>query len=253
MSLLLDGLRKTGWLFCIAAIATAPTSGVALATDVPIVITLDKGETVDVGGVKNILIRAKHPKGSILLLTGGDGRLNVVEGARFTDGADNVVIRNRDAFVNGGYDVLLVDLGTNLAAAVDYMASQKRPVTVVATSKGTQRAAEGLVQGAKPDKLVLSSGFLSEASGPADSVASLLKSPALLPRTLVLHHRDDHCQWTNPAGVAPFQSWAGGRVEVAWVSGGKDDDVNPCRFSAHHGFAGQDKAFVSHILEFVKQ
>lgn len=89
MSLLLDLLRKTGWLFGIAAIA-AFTPGVALATDVPTVITVDKGETVDVGGVKNILIRAKHPKGSILLLTGGDGRLNVMEGARFTDGADNV-------------------------------------------------------------------------------------------------------------------------------------------------------------------
>jgi hypothetical protein len=187
------------------------------------------------------------------LLTGGDGRLNVMAGARFTEGADNVLIRNRDALVNGGYDVLLVELGTNLAAATDYMAKLKRPVVVVATSKGTQRAAEGLAQGARPDKLVLSSGFLSEASGPADSVASLLKSPALLPSTLVIHHRDDRCRWTNPAGVAPFQAWGGGRVEVVWMSGGNDDSENPCRFSAHHGFAGQDKTFVSHILQFIEK
>ena len=252
MSLLLDVLKRAGWFFGFAAVAVASTPGAALAADVAKAVTVDAGETVDVNGVKNILIRAKHPKGSILLLTGGDGRLNVTAGARFTDGADNVLIRNRDAFVNANYDVLLVELGTNLAAAVDYMAALKRPVIVIGTSKGTQRAGEGLAQGAKPDKLVLSSGFLSEASGPGDSVASLLKSPALLPRTLVIHHRDDHCRWTNPAGVAPFQSWAGGRVEVAWMSGGKDDEENPCRFSAHHGFAGQDNAFVSLILGFIE-
>ena len=252
MSLLLDVLRKTGWAFRFVAIVVLPMRG-AFAADVQNIIIVDAGETVDIGGVKNILVRAEHPKGSILLLTGGDGRLNVMTGARFTDGADNVLIRNRDALVNGGYDVLLVELGTNLAVAADYMARLKRPVVVVATSKGTQRAAEGLAQGAKADKLVLSSGFLSEASGPADSVISLLKSPALLPQTLVIHHRDDRCRWTNPAGVMPFQAWAGGRVEVIWMSGGNDDHENPCRFSSHHGFAGQDKTFVSKILEFVEK
>jgi hypothetical protein len=236
----------------LVAIAVLSMHG-AMAADMQNTIIVDAGETVDIGGVKNILVRAKHPSGSILLLTGGDGRLNVMAGARFTDGADNVVIRNRDALVNKGYDVLLVELGTNLAAATNYMAELKRPVVVVATSKGTQRAAEGLAQGAKPDKLVLSSGFLSEASGPADSVASLLKSPTLLPPTLVIHHRDDRCQWTNPAGVAPFQAWAGARVQVIWMSGGNDDQENPCRFSSHHGFAGQDKTFVSHILEFIEK
>ena len=186
MGLMFDLLRRTGRLLGFAAVAVVSTQGRAVAvdvqTDVQKVIAVDGGETIVLGGVKSILVRANHPRGSILLLTGGDGRLNVLAGARFTDAADNVLIRNRDAFVSGGYNVLLVDLGTNLVSAVDYMARLKRPVTVVATSKGTQRAAEGLAQGAKPDKLVLSSGFLSEASGPGDSVASLLKSPALLPR-----------------------------------------------------------------------
>ncbi|WP_204634408.1 hypothetical protein [Dyella kyungheensis] len=252
MRFLLDPLRKAGWFFGFAAMVVLPMRG-ACAADIQNTVTVDAGETVDIGGVTSILVRAKHPNGSILLLTGGDGRLNVMASARFTEGADNVLIRNRDALVNGGYDVLLLELGTNLAAATDYMAKLKRPVVIVATSKGTQRAAEGLAQGARPDKLVLSSGFLSEASGPADSVASLLKSPALLPSTLVIHHRDDRCRWTNPAGVAPFQAWGGKRVEVIWMSGGNDDPENPCRFSAHHGFAGQDKTFVSHILQFIEK
>lgn len=244
-------LAGTGLLSAFCAMAVASPFLAATPTATPAVVTVSDGETVDVGGTKNILIRAPKPHGSILLLTGGDGRLNVMDGARFTDGADNVLIRNRDAFAAKGYDVLLVDLGTNLAAAVDYMANLKRPIIVISTSKGTQRAAEGIMRGAKPDKLVLSSGFLSEASGPGDSVISILGKPEQLPPTLLVNHRDDHCRWTNPAGVAPFLAWGGNRVQVTWLSGGKDDEANPCRFSAHHGFAGQDEAFVSHVMEFV--
>ena len=57
--------------------------------------------------------------------------------------------------------MLVVDAGTPLAAAVQYMAAIKRPVTVIATSRGTLRAAQGIASGARPDALVLTSAFLS--------------------------------------------------------------------------------------------
>lgn len=215
-------------------------------------ITVKGGETVTIAGVRSILIRASHPKGSVILLTGGDGRLEVGSGARFGKAGDNVLIRNRDAFAAQGYNVLLAELGTNLSAAVDHMAAIKRPVIVIATSMGTMRAAQGLVEGAMPDRLVLTSGLLSKASGPNDNtVQSTLGTPNRLPRTLALHHREDRCRLTLPAGVAPFQAWAGGRVQVEWMSGGQVDEANPCRFSAHHGFAGQDEEFVARIVKFM--
>lgn len=214
-------------------------------------IAVKGGETVAIGGIRGILIRAPNPKGSVILLTGGDGRLDIGGGARFGQAGDNVLIRNRDAFIAQGYNVLLAELGTNLASAVEHMAAIKRPVIVIATSKGTQRAAQGLVDGAMPDRLVLTSGFLSKASGPDDSVQTILGTPNRLPRTLALHHREDRCRWTQPAGVAPFKAWAGGRVQVEWMSGGETDEANPCRFSAHHGFAGQDEEFVARIVKFM--
>jgi len=214
-------------------------------------ITVKGGETVTIAGVRSILIRAPHPKGSVILLTGGDGRLEVGSGARFGKAGDNVLIRNRDAFVAHGYNVLLAEFGTNLSAAVDHMAAIKRPVIVIATSMGTHRAAQGLVAGAMPDRLVLTSGLLSKASGSDDTVQTILGTPNRLPRTLVLHHREDRCRLTLPAGVAPFQAWASGRVQVEWMSGGQVDDANPCRFSAHHGFAGQDEEFVARIVKFM--
>jgi hypothetical protein len=153
------------------------------------------------------------------------------------------------SFVAKGLNVLLVDKDTNLAKAVTFMASLKRPVTVVATSAGTPRAAEGLVAGARPERLVLTSGFLSEKSGPSPGVAAVLGDPRLLPTTLVIHHRRDACRFTKPAGVAPFRTWAGPRVRVVWLSGGTEAG-NPCRFAAHHGFAGQDAELVSQVTSF---
>lgn len=229
------------WLFAIPSPGQAETP-----------ITVKGGETVTIAGVRSILIRVPSPKGSVILLTGGDGRLEVGSGARFGKAADNVLIRNRDAFAAQGYNVLLAELGTKLSAAVDHMAALKRPVIVIATSMGTHRAAQGIVEGAMPDRLVLTSGLLSKASGPSDStVQSILGTPNRLPRTLALHHREDRCRLTLPAGVAPFQAWAGGRVQVEWMSGGQTDEANPCRFSAHHGFAGQDEELVARIVKFM--
>ena len=65
-------------------------------------VVVKHGETVTIDGVRNIVMHADQAKGGILLLTGGDGRLNVTDGAQFTDGADNVLIRNRDAFAARG-------------------------------------------------------------------------------------------------------------------------------------------------------
>jgi hypothetical protein len=236
--------------FSALAVAWGLAASSAVQAETPI--TVKGGETITIAGIRSILIRVPTPKGSVILLTGGDGRLEVGSGARFGKAGDNVLIRNRDAFAAQGYNVLLAELGTNLSAAVDHMAAIKRPVIVIATSMGTMRAAQGLVEGAMPDRLVLTSGLLSKASGPNDNtVQSTLGTPNRLPRTLALHHREDRCRLTLPAGVAPFQAWAGGRVQVEWVSGGLTDEANPCRFNAHHGFAGQDEEFVARIVKFM--
>jgi hypothetical protein len=123
------------------------------------------------------------------------------------------------------------------------MAAIKRPVTVIATSRGTIRAAEGIARGARPDKLVLTSGFLTNESGSNQNVASILGSPAALPPTLVIHHRQDTCRFTQPAGAESFARWAGGRVRVAWMEGGVSSG-DPCEASSHHGFNGLDARVV---------
>jgi hypothetical protein len=196
-------------------------------------------ETVTIGGSHAILIKPAAPRGSVILLPGGDGAIHAddhggIHGLKF-----NQLVRTRAAYAARGLAVLVADVDTDLKAAVDYMAAIKRPVTVIGTSRGTQRAAEGIARGARPDALVLTSGFLSPDSGSSRNVMSILGSPSALPPTLVIHHRQDGCKFTQPAGVEPFLKWSAGKARVEWLSGGADSG-DPCQARGHHGFNGLD-------------
>jgi hypothetical protein len=201
-------------------------------------------ETVTVGGSRAVLIKPKAPRGSVILLPGGDGAIRPGDNGDINGLRGNQLVRTRHAYAARGLAVLVADAGTDLKSAVDYMAAIKRPVTVVGTSRGTLRAAEGIARGARPDALVLTSGFLSQDSGSGSNVMSILGSPAALPRTLVIHHRQDGCKVTLPAGVDPFIKWSAGRARVSWLTGGGEEG-DPCQHRAHHGFNGLDGQVVA--------
>jgi hypothetical protein len=221
------------WLSAVVGAAFAVVlSGVACAD-----------ETVNIGGSNAVLLRPKAPHGSIILMPGGNGVIAAGPNGEINGLRNNQLVRTRHAYMARGFAVLVVDAGTDLASAVNYMAAVKRPVTVVATSRGTIRAAEGIARGARPDRLVLTSGFLTNESGSNQNVASILGSPAVLPPTLIIHHRQDGCRFTQPAGVESFARWAGGRARVAWVDGGASEG-DPCQAGGHHGFNGLDARVV---------
>lgn len=196
-------------------------------------------ETVSIGGSNAVLIKPKAPRASVILMPGGSGAISAGDHGDIHGLQGNQLVRTRQAYAARGLAVLVVDAGTPLAAAVQYMAAIKRPVTVIATSRGTIRAAQGIASGARPDALVLTSGLLSPESGSGQNVMSIIGSPASLPRTLVIHHREDSCKLTLPAGVEPFVKWSAGRARVAWVSGGANEG-DACEARAHHGFNGVD-------------
>ncbi len=202
--------------------------------------------TVQVGGVSAALLTSGHSRGAIILLAGLDGYIGVG-----SDGAisrpDNQLVRTRENYAARGFAVLVPDCCVDLAAAVMYMRKYGR-VTVVGTSRGTLRAASGIAAGARPDRLVLTSGFLSDASG-SENVMQILGSPDALPPTLVVHHRHDECSRTSPMGVKPFADWAGRKVRIVWLDGGISEG-DSCRAWAHHGFNGLDGQVVSTVVGF---
>lgn len=203
--------------------------------------------TVRVGGVSAALLKPAAPKGGIVLLAGGDGNIGVgPSGTIAREG--NQLVRTRDAYAAQGFAVMVPDCCVDVAAAVQYMRSFGK-VTLVGTSRGTQRAARGIAAGARPDRLVLTSGFLSNASGDIDNVMNTLGSPAALPPTLVVHHRQDGCVKTLPAGVAPFLDWAKGKARATWLDGGQSRG-DPCQARSYHGFNGIDGQVVSAVAGF---
>jgi hypothetical protein len=206
-------------------------------------------ETVSVGGTNVVLLKPRAPHASVILMSGGSGAIGATPGGVITGMLGNQVVRTRNAYLAHGLAVLVIDAGTDLSAAVAYMAAIKRPVKVIATSRGTLRAAQGIAAGARPDSLVLTSGLLSPESGSGENVESILGSPAALPRTLVIHHRQDGCRITSPAGVDPFIRWAGGRARVAWLDGGVSQG-DACEAFAYHGFNGIDGQVVSRAAGF---
>jgi hypothetical protein len=204
---------------------------------------------VSVNGVSAALLTPAGGKGrgAIVLLAGGDGQIGVgADGSIAQQG--NQLVRTRQAYAARGFAVLVPDAGINVAAAVDYM-KKYGPVTLVGTSRGTQRAAQGIAAGARPARLVLTAGMLSDASGDSGNVVNILGSPAALPPTLVVHHRRDGCRVTRPQGVAPFLAWAKGKARVVWLDGGREVG-NPCQARGHHGFNGIDGQVVSTVAGF---
>jgi hypothetical protein len=112
-------------------------------------------ETVSIGGSRAVLIKPKAPHASVILMPGGDGNIRPGDQGDIQGLTGNQLVRTRHAYAARGLAVLVVDASTDLNSAVQYMAAIKRPVTVIGTSLGTIRAAEGIARGARPDALEL--------------------------------------------------------------------------------------------------
>jgi hypothetical protein len=223
---------------------------VLLAGFLPAIVSASQAqETVDVAGSKAVLLKPVKPRASVILLPGGDGNIGVGANGTITRLLGNQLVRTRQAYLAQGLAVLVADSSQDLTSAINFMAAIKRPVTVVATSRGTLRAAHGIARGARPDALVLTSGFLTAESGSSTNVQSILGTPNSLPPTLVIHHRRDACRMTLPAGVDPFVRWSAGKARAVWVDGGTS--VGPdCEARAYHGFNGVDGRVVAAAAAF---
>lgn len=193
-----------------------------------------------VGGDWALINIPAEPRASLVLLPGGDGILDIQSDGTFLRLAGNQVVRTRKSYLAYGIATLTVDSEVDVAAAVTHMRKLASPVVVVATSRGSLKVAKAL--SGKPDAMVLTSAYLSE-------LREEIGEPALLPRTLVLHHRHDGCWATPPSSVAPFQVWGGQNVIVEWMDGGIHDG-DPCQSHGTHGFNGLDEKVVELIAKF---
>ena len=222
-----------------------------------------------------IFLSPAKPTAAVILFAGGEGGLQISPDGEMKWGKGNFLVRTRRQFADQGVAVAVVDapsdrqrypfLGgfrqtpehvTDIKAVIAWLRQQtnKLPVWLVGTSRGTQSAAFiatqlGPAQGG-PDGLVLTSTILTDTQGRPvpDMPLEKLSIPVL-----VVHHEQDgckHCAYSNiPRLMEKLPS--GVRKELITERGGNDQG-DPCEAFAHHGFSGLETEVVQKIAAFIQ-
>ena len=200
--------------------------------------TTQAQQRVQIDDKEAILHLPPNPRASAVLVP-GKGNIN----------PSDPLLRNQAALNARGIATLTVPHDTRLGLAIEYMRKVKAPVALIGVSAGVSYAARGVGRGAKPDTLVLISGSLMPP-GKLPPAQELLKTPAVLPPTLVMANRNDACDATPATAAEPFVAWSQGRATLQWI-GGSGTGRDPCGPNSAHGFMGADAQVVDAIVQFI--
>jgi len=249
----------------------------AAAAD-PIVNIASRGQSI-----RAVLLKHQGtPKGSVILLAGGNGRLDITAAGQITKLTGNQLVRTRAMYRAKGYDTLVPDLAPDMKVGADDVAPGYRvsmnyakdigamvkylreegtePVVVIGTSRGSGGAANSvakLINARRPDAVIYTSAFLKLDCSDIINLWCLTNNqPQLLKLpTLVMWHVDDQCFATPPAAVPPFKTWwqQGTHLVLARksFSGGLPPESSPCEAKSQHGFWGLDQKVVNAATDWI--
>lgn len=228
--------------------------------------------------VKVLLQTPEVPsKGTILLFPGGSGARHFGGSGSDISLGNNFLVRSSGLFVHKGYATAIIDAPSDHAdgmsdafrtspehaqdirTILDALVSRSAgPFYLAGTSRGTLSAAylaSVLPQG-QVAALVLTATVGSVSGLPLDTVSM----PVLL-----VHHIQDDCRASSPAGAAALtgrfvKSSQAVFVEAAGGSSGSDGGRGkrrtggaggPCSALTHHGFLGMEDKVVTVITEWL--
>jgi hypothetical protein len=225
--------------------------------------------------IRALLIRPANPAGSVILLAGGHGNLDIGPDGRLGWGAGNQLVRTRAAYARAGFATLVPDIAPDLkkpgggveryrfspphaqdiGALVRHMRGIKPPVVLIATSRGSVSAGNALAHAsgpARPDAVVLTAAMLVPSGDrqPSFQMASGGPARVQLP-LLVVGHKKDRCRYTLASSIDRFTAWHGGKVDVV-VLDGPAGVGDPCDARSAHGFVGIEGELVATITTWIK-
>ena len=210
-----------------------------------------------------------NPKGSVVLMAGGHGGLQITPGGGLGWGGGNFLVRTRQLFANAGFAVAVIDAPSD-RQTVPFLAGFRQtpehaadvktviawlkqqtpgPVWLAGTSRGTQSAAYIATQLSPaqggPDGVVLTSTILTDPTGRA--VPRMPLQQITVP-VLVAHHEQDACRLCAFSNVPQLMSLLAKapRAELMTFTGGQSTG-DPCEAMAYHGFNGLEAEVVSKI------
>lgn len=212
------------------------------------------------------------PAASVILLSGGDGVINVKNAAKPGWARGNFLTRTRELFAREGLLVAVLDVpsdhatgygrfraskdhATDVAAVIASLrAVAPVPVWLVGTSRGTISAAfvaARLRQGG-PDGLVLTSTVTERSRVITDTVVDADLAEVRVP-TLIVHHKLDSCFVTkyDMARLLAKEFKKAPRAQFIEVDGGVSVG-DPCEAFAYHGYNGIETQVVGRIAAWIK-
>jgi hypothetical protein len=213
--------------------------------------------------------RPAAPIGSVVLMAGGDGAINLDERGTIGSLGQNHLVRTRNAYVRAGYAVFVPDVASDLkgtqgyrfgtayahdiAAVIAAARQTKSPVALIGTSRGalSVTAVFAKQSAVLPDAAVISSGVLM-GGGSASTLGNLgrVAVPVML-----LRHRLDACSATPPADAERFKALltASPRVDIVTLDGGgpRNTTADACGASHYHGFYGIDDQAVAATVQWL--
>lgn len=253
------------WVVALVLLLTAFASA-ASAAETVLTLTPRPGATLRV-----LVDRpATPPAGSVVLMAGADGVLDIAEnGAIRSPLRNNHLVRTRTAYAKAGYAVFVPDVasdlkgtrgyrfgssyGQDVAAVVAAARQAAPPVAIIGTSRGALSVMSVFAKQSAvlPDAAVISSGALmgnDNAQGIGDP--GRIRVPVLL-----LRHRQDSCRVTPPGDADRFKALLAGapRVDIVTLDGGgpANSTADPCGASHFHGFYGIDDQAVAATVQWL--
>jgi len=218
-----------------------------------------------------------QPTAVLVLLVGGNGKLNLVPGQQNT-GSTNFVARTRYHFAAEGYVVALVDAASDFLDLASGLAGNRQPhqphgdkylldlaavmgdlrtrypnlpLWAVGTSRGTIGAAVAAAHvAAPPDGIVLSSA-LTGPSATGDLQTVPLESIAV--PVLLVTHRDDACPVTRAEDSKALRRRfaSSPRIQLLTFNGGSAPLSDACDPLSPHGYFGIEQKVIDAITRWI--
>jgi len=218
-----------------------------------------------------VTMPAGPPMASLILFTGGDGKLRGYGPANIRHG--NFLVRSRDLFVAQGFAVAVIDTPSDQSSGMgdDFRVGSAHrrdigfviawlrqrvaaPVWLVGTSMGTLSAANGgTLQPDGPDGIVLTSSVTRSSRRVHNTVYDARPIDVTIP-TLIVHNREDGCV------VCPFSDIPdllgrfknAPRGQLITFQGGDPPITDACEALSRHGYLGLESQVVAAIAEWIK-
>lgn len=257
----------------LAGVLAMPTASVASAAEQMVEIPTRAGHSV-----RAILIAPENtPTAGVILLSGGDGLLDITPDGRITSGANNQVVRTRADYARAGFLTLVPDIADDfkiggksvangyrwspehaqdIGALVMWLRAKTPKVHLVGTSRAAlsvANAATRLEGAEQPDTIAITSGMLMAVN---DKQPSVERSVGHLDRItmpmLLMYHERDQCFVSPPDRVLPFKALLtkAASVDVVSMSGGSTKG-DACEAQSYHGYLGIDGDVVKTVTAWL--